>query len=494
MLHQFPPLALATAGLSAHKWPSVTRTAQFYRDALSALTPELLELDEASAAPHGVKLLLNFSGNTGWDLAGGERDFPCLFGMHGGCVLSRKFLRERLPTLTSHDGLIVNCSSDAEVIRNMLGDATPALELLPLPADTGLFTPEGRAAARAQLGLTEQHFCIGIVARLLPQKNIHGALDVVRELVRRHPGHAIRVLIIGNFWIDYRVLRFSESAYSGQLRSLIGEYGLDQVVSYLPASLADAELAAAYRAFDVLLHPTNSIDENFGYAPVEAMASGVPVVGCAYGGLKDTVIDGVTGYLAPSWLSLGGLREDRAALLHGLEALLTDRAHARSMAANARRHAEQGYSRAHCTAVLQDIVRRSAANWNQPGRRALQLRAAPDMSAYDRHLKPAGEPLSEFAASILDYTSRTPPTAGPDCVLQAYAPHRGRADGAIVLDNPAWPAAYHATPLQRELLERSAAPLAATDLLAATGCTLHDLDEMLALGMLITRNGTAVQA
>ncbi|ATQ76431.1 hypothetical protein CR152_19275 [Massilia violaceinigra] len=490
-MHLFPPLTLAAAGLSAHKWPSVTRTAQFYRDALAALTPELLEVDEASAMPNGVSVLLNFSGNAGWDLARGERDFPCLFGMHGGCVLSRKFLLERLPTLNSQDGLIVNCSSDAEVIRNMLGDATPALELLPLPADTDLFTPQGRDAARAQLGLTEQHFCIGIVARLLPQKNVHGALDVVRELVQRHPGRAIRVVIIGNFWIDYPVLRFSETAYSGQLRTLIGEYGLDEVVSYLPASLADAELATAYRAFDVLLHPTNSIDENFGYAPVEAMASGVPVVGCAYGGLKDTVIDGVTGYLAPSWLSLGGLREDRSALLHGLEALLGDQAHARSMGANARRHAEESYSRAHCMAVLQDIVRRTAANWDRSSRRALQLRAVPDMRAYDRHLTPAGEPLSDFAASILDYTSRITPTAGPGCVLQAYAPHTARADGAIVLDNPAWPAAYHATPLQREVLARSAAPLPAAALLDATGATLHDLDQMLALGMLITRNGAA---
>lgn len=38
-------------------------------------------------------------------------------------------------------------------------------------------------------------------------------------------------------------------------------------------------------------------EEDFGIVPVEAMASGVPVIGFAKGGLLDTVLDGVTGTL-----------------------------------------------------------------------------------------------------------------------------------------------------------------------------------------------------
>ena len=37
--------------------------------------------------------------------------------------------------------------------------------------------------------------------------------------------------------------------------------------------------------------------EDFGIAPVEAMAAGKPVVGFAAGGVAETVIDGVTGAL-----------------------------------------------------------------------------------------------------------------------------------------------------------------------------------------------------
>ena len=45
------------------------------------------------------------------------------------------------------------------------------------------------------------------------------------------------------------------------------------------------------------------IDEDFGMSPVESMACGIPVIGVNDGGLKETIIDGKTGFLLPKNIS-----------------------------------------------------------------------------------------------------------------------------------------------------------------------------------------------
>ena len=42
------------------------------------------------------------------------------------------------------------------------------------------------------------------------------------------------------------------------------------------------------------------MDEDFGMSPVESMAAGKPVIGVAEGGIKETIIDGITGTLLPT--------------------------------------------------------------------------------------------------------------------------------------------------------------------------------------------------
>jgi glycosyltransferase involved in cell wall biosynthesis len=58
-----------------------------------------------------------------------------------------------------------------------------------------------------------------------------------------------------------------------------------------------ADLRACYVAADVFV--TTPWYEPFGITPLESMACATPVVGSAVGGIRHTVVDGVTGYLVP---------------------------------------------------------------------------------------------------------------------------------------------------------------------------------------------------
>lgn len=77
-----------------------------------------------------------------------------------------------------------------------------------------------------------------------------------------------------------------------------------------------------------------AVDEEFGIAPVEAMGYGVPVIAYASGGLKETVKEGVNGYLY-SELSIEALSRS-IKKLQGLSA--EERLH---MRLNSRKEAEQ---------------------------------------------------------------------------------------------------------------------------------------------------------
>jgi glycosyltransferase involved in cell wall biosynthesis len=60
---------------------------------------------------------------------------------------------------------------------------------------------------------------------------------------------------------------------------------------------SDAELTDLYARCHAVLFP--SLNEDFGLVPLEAMASGKPVLAVDRGGPRETVVDGHTGLLLP---------------------------------------------------------------------------------------------------------------------------------------------------------------------------------------------------
>jgi len=98
---------------------------------------------------------------------------------------------------------------------------------------------------------------------------------------------------------------------------------------YFRGHLTATDLADAYRGAAVAVFAPYG--EEFGLAPLEAMASGIPVVAWRDGGLQETIVEGETGYLVGDSITF---RQRVRLLLHDAE-------RRRAFGAAARQRAEQ---------------------------------------------------------------------------------------------------------------------------------------------------------
>ncbi len=116
------------------------------------------------------------------------------------------------------------------------------------------------------------------VNRLYPEKRVGLQIEAFRRLPEE------RLLIVGGYAEGDH-----SSTYAKNLLKNI-PYNVE-LVGYV----TEHELITLYASCKGFI--TTSIDEDFGMAPVEAMASGKPVVGMKEGGCLETLVDGMTGLL-----------------------------------------------------------------------------------------------------------------------------------------------------------------------------------------------------
>jgi len=131
-----------------------------------------------------------------------------------------------------------------------------------------IYPPINCSAFAPQPARVEDYYLI--VSRLIPYKRIDLAVDAFSRL-------GIRLKIVGSGGRDLPSLR----ARAGRNIEFVG-------------TVSDAELKELYARSRGYVFPG---EEDFGIAPLEANASGRPVIAYAGGGALDTVIDGQTGVL-----------------------------------------------------------------------------------------------------------------------------------------------------------------------------------------------------
>jgi glycosyltransferase involved in cell wall biosynthesis len=180
---------------------------------------------------------------------------------------------------SAHAVLASTAAEASELLR--MGVPRASLTVVPCGVDTEEFAAEGPVAKRNGR------------PRLLavaPLDTRHG-LDVLVRVLARVPG--AELMIVGG---PARSQLGKEAVYQ-ELTHLAKAFGVADRLTFT-GKVAPGSLPALLRSADLLVSAAPS--DSVGAAAIAAMSCGTPVAACATGGLRDAVLDGTTGVLAPA--------------------------------------------------------------------------------------------------------------------------------------------------------------------------------------------------
>ena len=165
------------------------------------------------------------------------------------------------------DYAIVGTESAGQVWREK-GYSGPMCVIPPFGTEPDLFT--------LRQGRTQGPFTIGYIGRLVEEKGVHHLLEAVSKL---------------NF--DWRLRLLGGGPLLNEFREQATRLNIADKVQF-DGQVPSTEVPAYYQKLDVLVLPSltrPNWKEQFGRVLVEAMASGVPVIGSDSGAIPDVIGD-----------------------------------------------------------------------------------------------------------------------------------------------------------------------------------------------------------
>ncbi|MBN1424821.1 glycosyltransferase family 4 protein [Candidatus Fermentibacteria bacterium] len=162
--------------------------------------------------------------------------------------------------------IIVLGSYTERLVRERVPQAT--VSVVPPGVDLQRFSPApDKADAKRKLGFDPRADIVLSVRRLVPRMGLSTLLEAVWILQRDRP--SVRLVLVGTGEMAPRLMREAASLGIADRLTLAGH-------------VSDVDLVDYYRAADVFVLPSDAL-EGFGLVTLEALASGVPVVGTDVG-------------------------------------------------------------------------------------------------------------------------------------------------------------------------------------------------------------------
>jgi glycosyltransferase involved in cell wall biosynthesis len=184
------------------------------------------------------------------------------------------------------DRCITLSKAFATILHQSYGVAEDRIRVVPGAVETARFdAAEDRAQARERLRWPKDRPITFSVRRLYRRMGLENLIESVKVIRQRVPD--ILVMIAGTGWM------------APQLKQQIESAGLANHVRLL-GFMTDADLPLAYRAADLTVVPTVSL-EGFGLSTVESMAAGTPPIVTPVGGSPEVVGPLSPDLIVPDW-------------------------------------------------------------------------------------------------------------------------------------------------------------------------------------------------
>jgi glycosyltransferase involved in cell wall biosynthesis len=191
----------------------------------------------------------------------------------------RLWLRRTAATLV--DAYVAVTPALAKVAADAAECDPTRIHVVPNGIDSARFTPNAaaRARVRAELGIPASAWLVGTVGRLAPEKNQALLIRAMAPLLDERR----QLVVIGDGPERAALEQARAETWRAEFCHLLG---------------ARSDVAPYLAALDVFV--LTSRTEGLPLVLLEAMATGIPVVSTAVGGIPDLIEPGVNGLLVPS--------------------------------------------------------------------------------------------------------------------------------------------------------------------------------------------------
>jgi len=271
--------------------------------------------------------------------------------------------------LKSTDVFVGNCTGDVEIARNFFSNAQ--VRLLPFSFDETTFYPADeslRQSIKEEMNFGPDDRILLYSGRMTLEKNLHTLLKLFSVLQDLVPN--LHLIIAG----ELENVAFAQNGvYSlditATIMRLMEELRLNAGAVHFLGKKNPKELRNLYAIADLAINMTLHHDENFGFAQVEAMACGTPVVGTSWGGLKDTIKHGETGYQISTVVTDSGVKINWWEAINRIVHLLEDDEAMQQLRQHCPAHAKQMFSKTRYAETLDSIITdcvKNARNGSEP--------------------------------------------------------------------------------------------------------------------------------